>query len=75
MIATPWALERKYVWIEIGAAWYRQIPMVILLLGVSPQQFRDKANMPIAVQERNFVPLNDVDRYLSELASRTKVRR
>jgi TIR domain len=27
VLLTPWALERPYVWAEIGAAWGRRIPL------------------------------------------------
>jgi hypothetical protein len=33
VLMTPWALERPYVWAELGAAWVRRIPIVILLQG------------------------------------------
>jgi hypothetical protein len=26
VLLTPWALERPYVWIELGASWGRRIP-------------------------------------------------
>lgn len=35
VLITPWALERPYVWAEIGAAWGRRIPIVGLLQGLS----------------------------------------
>src|SRR5437879_6799513 len=35
VLLTPWALERPYVWAEIGAAWGRRIPIVALLLGLT----------------------------------------
>src|ERR1051326_9108776 len=28
---TPWSLTRPYVWAEIGAAWIRRIPIVVVL--------------------------------------------
>src|SRR6266516_1746355 len=35
VLLTPWALERPYVWAEIGAAWGGRIPIVALLLGIT----------------------------------------
>jgi hypothetical protein len=35
VLLTPSALDRPYVWAEIGAAWSRRIPIVALLLGVT----------------------------------------
>ena len=33
VLVTPWALERRYVWAEIGAVWIRRIPIVVVLHG------------------------------------------
>lgn len=70
VLITPWALQRPYVWLEIGAAWYKGIPIIILLLGVSASEFQEKATVPVTLKERNLLPLNNVDRYLAELAER-----
>jgi len=72
LLATPWALERPYIWLEIGAAWQRQIPIIVLLLGISVQQFQSKTRLPIALKERNILRLNDVDRYLDQLVVKTQ---
>jgi len=70
VLITPWALKRPYVWMEIGAAWLKGIPIIVLLLGVSAAQFQEKANVPVTLKQRNLLPLNHVDRYLDELAGR-----
>lgn len=72
VIVTPWALQRPYVWLEIGVAWHRQIPIIMLLLGITPADFQAKAAIPVALKERNMLSLNSVDRYLAELADRVK---
>jgi hypothetical protein len=36
VLLTPWALERPYVWAELGAAWGRRIPIIVLLHGLTP---------------------------------------
>ncbi|MGZ8095553.1 MAG: toll/interleukin-1 receptor domain-containing protein [Methylosarcina sp.] len=71
VLITPWALKRPYVWLEIGAAWFKGIPIIVLLLGVSTAEFQKKANIPVALKERNLLPLNNVDRYFNELSGRT----
>src|ERR1043165_6631465 len=38
LLFTPWPLQRPYVWAEIGAAWLRQIPIVVLPLGMTPTE-------------------------------------
>jgi hypothetical protein len=40
VLLTPWALERPYVWAEIGAAWGRRIPIVALLLGITATELQ-----------------------------------
>ncbi len=75
VLITPWALQRPYVRLEIGAAWLKGIPTIILLLGVTTADFQEKANVPIALKERNLLSLNDVDRYLGELAERVTQNR
>jgi TIR domain len=72
VLITPWALERSYVWLEIGAAWLRGIPIIVILLGISAKEFQEKLNVPIALKERNLIPLNQCSRYISELRQRTK---
>jgi hypothetical protein len=69
-LITPWALNRTYVWLEVGAAWYKNIPIIILLLGVTPAEFIQKVNIPVDLKERNLIPLNNVDRYIRELGER-----
>lgn len=70
VLITPWALARPYVWLEIGAAWLKGIPIIALLLGVTTSEFQEKANVPVALKQRNLLPLNNVDRYINELSDR-----
>jgi succinylglutamate desuccinylase len=75
VLLTPWALERPYVWLEIGAAWYKQIPIVAIVLGVTPQQIQEHSRAPIAIKERNIIELNAIDRYFRELGERVREER
>jgi hypothetical protein len=72
VLLTPWALDRPYVWAELGAAWGRQIPIVALLLGLSPTELQERARVPILLKRRNIIPLNDIDRYIEELRKRVQ---
>lgn len=74
VLLTPWALERPYVWAEIGAAWGRRIPIVALLLGVSPSELQERRGVPVLLKQRNLIPLNDIDKYLTELRSRVEAQ-
>jgi hypothetical protein len=70
VLFTPWSLERPYVWAEIGAAWIRRIPIVVLLLGITPTEFQSRPNTPIFLKKRDIVHLNEIDRYLDQLRAR-----
>jgi hypothetical protein len=73
VLLTPWALDRPYVWAELGAAWGRRIPIVVLLLGLSSTELRKRARVPVLLKRRNLVELNDIDRYLEELRKRVRL--
>jgi hypothetical protein len=72
VLLTPWALERAYVWAEIGAAWGRGVPIVALLHGLNARELQSKAGVPNLLKNRNLIELNEIDSYLSELRTRVK---
>jgi hypothetical protein len=70
VLVTPWSLERPYVWAEIGAAWIRRIPIVVVLLGISASDLQAKPNAPVFLKKRDMIRLNDIDQYLDQFGSR-----
>ena len=70
VLLTPWALERPYVWAELGAAWGRRIPIVALLLGITPAELQSRSGIPILLKKRDLIELNDIDTYLNQLRLR-----
>lgn len=70
VLFTPWALERPYVWAEIGAAWIRRIPIVVILHGLTPKEFQAQPNAPVFLKKRDIVRLNDIDQYFNQLGAR-----
>ena len=70
VIFTPWAFERPYVWAEIGAAWLRRIPIIVVLHGLAIDDFQAHPNTPVFLKRCDMISLNDLDRYLDQLASR-----
>lgn len=70
VLLTPWALERPYVWAEIGAAWIRRIPIVVILHGLSLKDFQTQPNAPIFLKKRDVIRLNEIDQYFDQLATR-----
>ena len=71
---TPWALDRPYVWAELGAAWLRRIPIVGVLHGLSAADLQQMPGVPVFLKQRDLVDINDIDLYLSQLASRIAQR-
>jgi len=72
VLLTPWALERPYVWAEIGAAWGRRIPIIALLLGITAAELQVRPGIPALLKKRDLLDLNDIEVYLSQLAGRVQ---
>lgn len=70
VLFTPWALDRPYVWMEIGAAWARKVPVVVVLLGLTPEDFLGRPNTPVFLKKRDIIHLNQIDQYLDQLKQR-----
>lgn len=75
VLFTPWSLQRPYVWAEIGAAWIRRIPIIVVLHGVSARDFQTQPNAPVFLKKRDIIRLNDIDQYLEQLGVRATNRR
>lgn len=72
VLLTPWALERPYVWAEIGAAWGRRIPIVALLLGITAMELQNRPGIPVLLKKRDLLELNNIEVYLVQLAARVQ---
>lgn len=70
VLFTPWALTRPFVWAEIGAAWSRDIPIVIVLHGISITEFVTRPELPVFLKNRDMIKLNEIDAYFSQLRNR-----
>jgi hypothetical protein len=70
VLLTPWALDRPYVWAEIGAAWSRRIPIVGLLLGLTASELQSRPGIPVLLKKRDLLPLNGIDTHLGQLRDR-----
>jgi hypothetical protein len=67
VLMTPWAMTRPYIWAEIGAAWVKQLPFVLVLHGLTREDFRSRPEAPAFLKATNFITLNEIDRYFDEL--------
>ncbi len=73
VLFTPWAAERPYVWAEIGAAWIRRIPIIVVLHGLTRRQFQAQENTPVFLKKRDIILLNDIDQYFEQLGTRVSL--
>jgi hypothetical protein len=72
VLLTPWAMERPYVWAELGAAWSRRIPVVGLLHGLTAGELQSRPGVPVFLKKRNLLDLNEVETYFEELKNRVE---
>lgn len=75
VLFTPWSFERRYVWAEIGVAWFRRIPIIVVLHGITVTEFQTHPNAPIFLKKRDMIKLNDIDQYFDQLGDRVSLRR
>ena len=67
---TPWSAKRSWVWIEIGAAWGQDKPVVAVFYGMEVRDLEETGQGKGMLEDINVIQLNDLERYLGELAAR-----
>jgi hypothetical protein len=72
VLLTPWALERPYVWAELGAAWGRRIPIIVLLHGITAGELQSRPGVPVFLKRRDLLDLNEIEKYLVQLKKRVQ---
>lgn len=72
VLLTPWALERPYVWAELGAVWIKDLPIVGVVYGMTPSELQSRPEIPVFLKAENLLELNDIDRYFKQLKARVR---
>jgi len=72
VLLTPWSITRPYVWAEVGAAWFRRIPIIGVLHGLTAGDIQSNPGIPVIIKRRDFIDLNDVEKYLDQLRLRLR---
>lgn len=67
---TPWSVMRSWVWIEMGAAWHREIPILAVFYGMRVSDLDKTGQGKAILEDINIINLNDFDAYLKQLALR-----
>lgn len=70
VLLTPWALDRPYVWAEIGAAWGRRIPIVGILHGMTSTELQSRPGVPMFLKKRDLLDINDIEVDFEQLTAR-----
>ncbi|MEZ5963202.1 MAG: toll/interleukin-1 receptor domain-containing protein [Planctomycetota bacterium] len=70
VLLTPWAVERPYVWLEIGMFRYEKKRIVGVLYGLDKTDISTDERLPTLLKSLHLINLNDVDQYLLQLAAR-----
>lgn len=73
---TPWSMMRSWVWIEMGAAWNRDIPILAVFYGMTASDLDKSGQGKAILEDINAIGLNEFDKYLAQLTGRlTEARR
>jgi TIR domain len=75
VLLTPWALDRAYIWAEVGAAWSRRIPIIPVLHGLTVSDLEVRPSVPGLLKRRDMIELNEIDTYFKQLKMRVEERR
>lgn len=69
-LLTPWSVKRSWLWIEIGAAWIRNMPIIAVLHGMNIDELEESGQGKAILDDINVLDLNDFDVYLQQLKNR-----
>jgi TIR domain len=70
VLLTPAALERPYVWLEIGVAWGRGTRIVGILYGLTTAELAARDGTPGFMTDIALRDIEDLERYAGELRRR-----
>lgn len=70
VLLTPIALQRPYVWIEIGAAWSQRKRIIGIMHGLTTSELAERDGTPAFLTGIILRDINELDTYLAELGER-----
>jgi hypothetical protein len=71
-LLTPWAVNRNWVWTEIGAARVLGKRIVGVLYGATIEALSEEHGGPACLNSKNVMSINEFETYLGELKKRVK---
>jgi hypothetical protein len=70
VLLTPWALNRPYIWLEIGAMWGQGKRIVGVLHGLTAGDLVSQQGTPALLKRIDLLELNQIDAYFAQLRIR-----
>lgn len=72
VLLTPYSKDKKYLWLEIGAAWGNGIKIIAILYGIKIDDISKEDTVPLLLKKIKTIEINNLDDYFSQLRKRTK---
>ena len=72
VLLTPSSVDRRWVWIEIGSAWFQGKRVIGVVQGMTVEELLKQPDLPGVLSQKHLVDINDVDRYFRELKGRVQ---
>lgn len=70
VLLTPWAIQRPYIWLEIGAIWGQGQRIVGVLHGLTAKDLITPDGTPALLKRIHLVEINKLDEYFEQLRCR-----
>ena len=75
VLLTPWATQRPYIWMEIGAFWGAGKRIVGVLQGLTAEELATRKEIPALLKRTVLLESNDLDQYFPQLAGRVQAKK
>ena len=69
-LITPWAADRNWLWVEIGAARFAGMRIVAVLYGTTLEEIDRLKGGKTFLKAKYVVEIHEMDAYLSEVRAR-----
>src|ERR1043166_2290014 len=63
VLLTPWAIDRPYIWVELGAFWGARKRIVEVLYGLTSNQLFAMEDIPMLLKRSDLISLNEIESY------------
>lgn len=72
VLFTPQSAKRSWVWIEMGAAWAQEKPIIAVFYGMTVIDLEENGQGRAILEDINIMNINDFSSYLLELTGRVQ---